>query len=65
MIWVQPALEQVALQNVGLSIRACQALDELFAHPASLKALHFRNNMTDDAGALALANVVPHSQFFA
>lgn len=57
----QPALEQLALQNVGLSIDACQALSELLLHPESLKVLHFRNNMTDDAGALALAQARPIS----
>ena len=53
----QTALEQLALENVGLSIRACQALAELLTHPQTLHVLHFRNNMTDDAGATALAQV--------
>ena len=42
---------------MGLSIRACQALAELLAKPGHLRQLHFRNNMSDDDGAIALAQV--------
>ena len=53
----QDALEEVAFENVGLSIRACQALAELLAKPGHLRQLHFRNNMSDDDGAVAIAQV--------
>ena len=54
---MQDALEEVAFENVGLSIRACQALAELLTKLGHLRTLHFRNNMSDDDGAIALAQV--------
>ena len=56
---MQDALEEVAFENVGLSIAACRALSELLMQPGHLRLLHFRNNMSDDEGAIALAQVGP------
>ena len=54
---MQDALEEVAFENVGLSIAACRALSELLGKPGALRVLQFRNNMSDDDGAMALAQV--------
>ena len=51
----QAALQELAFQNVGCSIRACQAVAELVRRPQELRRLHLHNNMSDDAGAIAIA----------
>ena len=56
---VQSALQELAFQNVGCSIRACQAVAELVKHPQELRRLHLHNNMSDDAGAAAIAQAGP------
>ena len=54
---LQTGLQELAFQNVGCSIRACQAVQELVKHPQELRRLHLHNNMSDDAGAAAIAEV--------
>lgn len=54
---VQPALEQLAFQNVGCSINACSSLAELLQNAQELRSLRLYNNMSDDAGAAAIAKV--------
>ena len=56
---VQAALQELAFQNVGCSIRACQAVAELVKRPQELRRLHLHNNMSDDAGAVAIAQARP------
>ena len=56
---MQTALQELAFQNVGCSIRACQAVGELVRHPQELRRLHLYNNMSDDAGAAAIAQARP------
>ena len=52
---LQKGLEQLAFQNVGCSIKACQAVARLTQHLSSLKGLRLYNNMSDDEGAKAIA----------
>lgn len=54
---LQPALEQLAFQNVGCSINACASLAELVQNAQELRSLRLYNNMSDDAGAAAIAKV--------
>lgn len=54
---VQPALEQLAFENVGCSINACTSLAELLENTQELRNLRLYNNMSDDAGAAAIAKV--------
>jgi len=56
---LQASLRELAFQNVGCSIRACQAVAELVKHPQELRRLHLYNNMSDDAGAAAIAQAIP------
>ena len=56
---LQTGLQELAFQNVGCSIRACQAVGELVRHPQQLRRLHLYNNMSDDAGAAAIAQAGP------
>ncbi|CAG9460629.1 unnamed protein product [Pedinophyceae sp. YPF-701] len=64
----QEALEAITLENVGLSVYACRALDELVGPRAqSLKKIHLHNNMSGDEGAEAIGNLLsraPHMQDF-
>lgn len=57
----QTALESLSFQNVGCSIAACNALDELVTHTQSLQQLHLFNNMSGDEGAAAIARIVSRS----
>lgn len=50
-----PTSQVFLLQNVGLSVHACKALEELLKDPSSLKKLHLANNMSDDEGARSIA----------
>ena len=52
---LQKGLKQLAFQNVGCSIKACQAVSRLTQHLSSLKGLRLYNNMSDDEGAQAIA----------
>mmetsp|Transcript_20566 Transcript_20566/g.61901 ORF Transcript_20566/g.61901 Transcript_20566/m.61901 type:complete len:518 (+) Transcript_20566:140-1693(+) len=54
----QAALQRLAFQNVGASIRACQAIAELVSHSQELRQLHLANNMSDDEGAAAIAELL-------
>lgn len=54
----QPALEQLAFQNVGCSINACTSLAELIQNAQELRSLRLYNNMSDDAGAAAIAKIL-------
>lgn len=56
-MWLQAGLQRLAFQNVGCSIHACQAVAELVQHSGDLRALHLYNNMSDDEGAIAIAQV--------
>lgn len=53
----QVGLQRLAFQNVGCSIRACQAVAELVQNSGELRALHLYNNMSDNEGAIAIAQV--------
>ncbi len=55
----QAGLEKLAFQNVGCSIAACHAIAELVPHAGALATLHLHNNMSDDAGAAAIAQARP------
>ena len=52
---VQPALESIAVQNVGCSVHGCAAVDELMRNTGSLRRLHLYNNMSGDEGAASIA----------
>jgi Ran GTPase-activating protein 1 len=54
----QAALESMAIQNVGCSIHACAAVEELLVNSQDLKQLHLFNNMTDNAGAIHIAKIL-------
>lgn len=54
---LQPALQELAFQNVGCSINACTSLAELVQNTQELRSLRLYNNMSDDAGAAAIAKV--------
>ncbi|KAJ9527605.1 hypothetical protein QJQ45_025877 [Haematococcus lacustris] len=56
----QPALEALSLQNVGCSIHACRAVEELLQQTTSLSSLQLFNNMSDNQPpALYLAFCTP------
>jgi len=55
----QAGLEKLAFQNVGCSIAACRAIAELVPRAGALATLHLHNNMSDDAGAAAIAQARP------
>ena len=55
---LQPALEQLAFQNVGCSINACTSLAELIQNTQELRSLRLYNNMSDDAGSASIAKVI-------
>ena len=56
-VWLQPALEELAVQNVGCSVNACKSLAELVQNAQELRTLRLYNNMSDDAGATSIAEV--------
>jgi hypothetical protein len=58
---LQTSLEELSLQNVGCSIFACKAVEELTAACASLRMLHLFNNMSDNAGAQHVAAILARS----
>jgi large subunit ribosomal protein L31/Ran GTPase-activating protein 1 len=51
------ALEFLALRNVGCSVHACAAVEELVVG-GQLKGLHLYNNMSGDEGAAHIARVL-------
>lgn len=56
---LQAALQRVAFQNVGASIKACRAIAELLPNSAALTQLHLFNNMSDNEGAAAIGKLLP------
>lgn len=54
----QASLERLAFRNVGFSVHAAAALDELLEAPSALRALSLYNNMTGDEGAAHVARVL-------
>ncbi len=54
----QKTLESIAFRNIGCSVAACKAINNLLACKATLKKLHLYNNMSDDEGAFAIANLI-------
>lgn len=56
---LQAGLQSLAFQNVGCSIRACQAVQELVQNSQELRTLHLFNNMSDNEGAVAIGQVLP------
>ena len=54
-----PSLQKISLQNVGLSVHASGALDEVVGgNAANLRGLYLKNNMSDDAGAVSIAKII-------
>ena len=54
-----PTLQRISLQNVGLSVHASAALDEVVGdNAANLRGLRLKNNMSDDAGAASIARII-------
>lgn len=56
----QAALEALYLENIGCSVNACAAVDELVTC-ATLRKVHLFNNMSDDAGARSIAALLARS----
>ncbi len=54
----QAALESLSLQNVGCSIHACRAVEELLQASQALRQLHLFNNMSADEGAESIARIL-------
>jgi hypothetical protein len=55
-VWAaQAALERLAFMNVGASVHACAAIEELLTNTQSLRELHLFNNMSDNEGAVSIA----------
>ncbi|KAF8069620.1 RANGAP1 [Scenedesmus sp. PABB004] len=53
-----PGLEFLALQNVGASVHACKAVEELLPPGGALSGLHLFNNMSGDEGAGHIARLL-------
>ena len=51
-------LESLWVQNVGCSIFACKAVEELLLRSEELKLLHLFNNMSDSRGAQYIADIL-------
>ena len=60
---LQAALESVTFHNVGCSVHACQAIGELLTRAQDLRSLALLNNMSDDEGAVAIAQVRMRGQY--
>ena len=56
----QSALKELYLQNIGCSVNACAAVNELVAC-TSLEKLHLFNNMSDNEGAASIAALLSRS----
>jgi Ran GTPase-activating protein (RanGAP) involved in mRNA processing and transport len=54
----QKTLESIAFRNIGCSVNACKAIGELLGCRETLKKIHLYNNMSDDEGAIAIANLI-------
>lgn len=54
----QKNMKSIAFQNVGCSVHACEALDELLKDCQNLRCIHLLNNMSGDCGASAIANII-------
>jgi Ran GTPase-activating protein (RanGAP) involved in mRNA processing and transport len=60
----QQQLRALYLQNIGCSVNACKAVNEL-VQCGSLEKVHLFNNMSDDEGAKSIAALLgrsPHMQ---
>eukprot|EP00878_Enallax_costatus_P020701 GHUV01021891.1.p1 GENE.GHUV01021891.1~~GHUV01021891.1.p1 ORF type:complete len:429 (+),score=176.02 GHUV01021891.1:75-1361(+) len=53
-----PGLEFLSLQNVGCSVHACKAVEELLPADSKLAGLHLFNNMSGDEGAGHIARLL-------
>ena len=51
------SLEELYLQNIGCSVNACKAVAELVTC-STLKLVHLFNNMSDNAGAQHIADLL-------
>lgn len=56
----QGALEALYLENIGCSVNACAAVEEL-VRCATLRKVHLFNNMSDNAGARSIAALLARS----
>jgi Ran GTPase-activating protein 1 len=56
----QKQLKGLYLKNIGCSVNACKAVDELVAS-GGLETLHLYNNMSDDEGAKSIAALLGRS----
>ena len=57
------SLNYLSLENDGISVHAAKALDEIIGDNAiNLRGLQLWNNMSDDEGALAIANIVSRAR---
>lgn len=55
---VLQGLEFLSLQNVGCSVAACKAVEELIPADSKLAGLHLFNNMSGDEGAGHIARLL-------
>lgn len=58
MLLYNQGLEFLSLQNVGCSVHACKAVDELLPADSQLAGLHLYNNMSGDEGAAHIARLL-------
>lgn len=56
----QAGLRAIYLENIGCSVNACAAVNELVAC-STLEKVHLFNNMSDDAGAQSIAALLSRS----
>lgn len=61
VLQAQPRLRSLGLLNIGCSPQACAAVAELLGAPEALQRLQLFNNMSDDAGAIAIAGLLRRS----
>eukprot|EP00798_Chlamydomonas_sp_ICE-L_P028435 gene28435-31577_t len=54
----QAALEGISLQNIGCSIYACKAVEELLQASQALRSIQLFNNMSDNEGAEHIARIL-------
>jgi Ran GTPase-activating protein (RanGAP) involved in mRNA processing and transport len=56
----QQQLHDLVLENVGCSVNACKAVDELVLC-TTLRKLHLFNNMSDNSGATSISKLLARS----
>lgn len=54
----QENLEEILLLNVGCSVNACRAVEELLQKSGALRCMHLHNNMSGDEGAQHIARLL-------